>query len=956
MALSFETMFERRDRWGNGWALWVLLAMVSALPWAWSALRQVRIENEVENWLPSHDPQTVVLRWYRQHFSTDDRVLISWDGSSLFDARVERFAQRLEGRPGPDGTRRGGVPYVDRVATPHEALANMLKRRVEPDDAIRRLEGVLLGSGPYQVRLTAAGRERIDRVRRMLAEEARVQLGVAVDLLPPGPEPESGSDAELAAAGDAPTDEAAAQEVPSSSEPADAETEVRVDLHDVLVDLWRPHDFQVAWKGMHADVERRDRFRELALGLRSHPTPDLPEGEPLIADCFLQPGTPAAITVVLSEAGNEDRGAAFEAIRAAAADVAIEPHTLRMGGRAVASHALNSAVKAAAWNRAAPLWELHRRSPLLLSALVSVVLAFFMLRSARLATLVLAVSFYTTLIAVAVVPATGGSMNMVLVVMPTLLMVLTVSAAIHLANYWKHAAHRDPATSIPQAVRTAKLPCTLAAVTTAIGLLSLTTSTLTPVRDFGLYAALGCGLSLLVVLVGLPALMQYWPGRQPDSAEVNCEVWRVLGAWLARHQRWVSAACLAVFAVGSLGLKDFRTETKVIRYFRDSSRVVQDYHELEDKLSGIIPVDTIVRFDAQAQREHNFFQRMEIVRRVEEKVRAHPEISGALSLADFQPVREPPQTKGRVPWLMYHKRASETERRMKEPGTAAAKFLVVARETSPSPRPGEAPLSQAGDELWRITAQAAIMSDVSYSELTGDLDEIVQSELKLIPGAGHIVTGMVPIFLRTQQAVLESLIRSFALAFAVIAVVMMLLLRHPTSGLAAMLPNLLPVGVVFGLISWYGIRVDIGTMITASVALGVAVDGTLHLLTWFQEAIAQGQSRAEAVAAALGKCGPALWQTSAAVGVGLAMLSFADLLLISRFGWLMAALIGAALASNIVLLPALLAGPLGRPIERMVRKRVAGSGSGNASAADPASPRPHRQPLLSSSQRVLRID
>ena len=210
------------------------------------------------------------------------------------------------------------------------------------------------------------------------------------------------------------------------------------------------------------------------------------------------------------------------------------------------------------------------------------------------------------------------------------------------------------------------------------------------------------------------------------------------------------------------------------------------------------------------------------------------------------------------------------------------------------------------------------MSDLDYAELTSDLNERVQSELKGYPGTSHRVTGMIPLFLRTQQAVLESLIRSFAMAFGVIALVMMVLLRNPLAGLITMLPNLLPVGMVFGLISWGGLFVDIGTMITASVALGIAVDGTLHLLTWFREGLNRGLSRQDAVSEALGHCGPAMWQTSAAVGLGLFMLFPAELLLISRFGWLMAALIGTALIADIVFLPALLAGPLGMLIERSV--------------------------------------
>ena len=212
-----------------------------------------------------------------------------------------------------------------------------------------------------------------------------------------------------------------------------------------------------------------------------------------------------------------------------------------------------------------------------------------------------------------------------------------------------------------------------------------------------------------------------------------------------------------------------------------------------------------------------------------------------------------------------------------------------------------------------------MMPDNDYGLLMSELNEISQSVLKFHAGTNHTVTGMVPVFLRTQNALLESLVNSFSLAFAIIAIVMVVLLRSPVAGVIAMLPNLLPICFVFGLLSFMGKRVDIGTMITASVALGIAVDGTLHLLTWYREGIKMGKSKEEAIELALGHCAPAMWQTSFIVAIGLLVLAPASLLMISRFGVLMAALVGAALIADIIFLPALLAGPLGNIIKKTVK-------------------------------------
>ncbi|MFG0335082.1 MAG: RND family transporter, partial [Maioricimonas sp. JB049] len=433
----------------------------------------------------------------------------------------------------------------------------------------------------------------------------------------------------------------------------------------------------------------------------------------------------------------------------------------------------------------------------------------------------------------------------------------------------------------------------------------------------------GCLVSLGMVLYALPSLLHLSRPRPPRLGQLNPRRWHYLGAVLCRYPTLIAGSCALFFVGASLGLIWFRTETKVVSYFPDESQLVQDYRYVEENLAHIAPIETVIRFTPEAQQQLRFLERMEVIRAVEDQIRQHPEISGTLSLADFQPVREAPADDASVRQkIFYNRRSSEAERRIKEEQEGgAAQFLAVSR---PHPDAGaeNAMLTADGHELWRVTAQAAVMSDADYGVLTRELDERIRSVLRYHAGADHVVTGAVPLFLRTQQAVLRSLVTSFGLAFVIIGTVMILVLRNPLAGALSMLPNLFPVGVVFGLLSWSGQRTDIGTMITASVALGIAVDGTLHLLTWFRDGLQQGMSRQRAVMAGLAHCGPAMWQTSAAVGVGLLVLFPSELLLISRFGWLMASLIAGALVADIILLPALLVGPLGALIERdIVRSR-----------------------------------
>ena len=224
-----------------------------------------------------------------------------------------------------------------------------------------------------------------------------------------------------------------------------------------------------------------------------------------VDEAFFIEASQAALTVTLSETGLAEREDTLMAVREACVESGVAEKNLRLGGRPVVSAELNNAVGRAGWNRSCELWDFPHRSPVLFSILVSTVLSLWMLKSMRLAILVQVVAVLTVLASVAIVPVTGGSMNMVLVVMPTLLAVLTTSAAIHLANYWKHSLARDEEGSVIEASATAWLPCFLAGGTTAIGLGSLFASNLVPVKDFGVYSAVGCAISFFMV-AKLPSL------------------------------------------------------------------------------------------------------------------------------------------------------------------------------------------------------------------------------------------------------------------------------------------------------------------------------------------------------------------------------------------------------------------------------------------------------------------
>ncbi|MDA0285418.1 MAG: hypothetical protein O3B86_18890, partial [Planctomycetota bacterium] len=712
---------EKKDPWGNGMGLWGLVLLACALPPALWALSGVRLDNDIRKWIPEADPSAQTLTWYQEKFPHSESILVTWEGSTLNDPRTQWLADRLAGVPDEDGVRHGGLRHVERVLTPQSVLRLIEADGVPHDEALQRLQGVLVGTGPLKLRLTELGQERQKSTLKTLQDRVREELSIELEFLGPVTDwvPEKSIDEYPLAKAIVVAEE--------ESEPFESLPE---------------HHVQLRWADMSPGAETTRRIIEIANAVAvDGDSSDAGEAASLklIDEAFFTPGSPLTVAVVLNEAGESDKKGAITELRRIASEVGIPAEGLHLGGRPVAGRALNESIKNAAWNRDFPLWNLPGRSIILFSGTIGIILAFVMLRSAVLAMLVLFISYYTVLLTVAVVPATGGSMNMVLVVMPTLLLVLTMSGAIHVASYWRFAAKTDLASAPIVAAKLAARPCALASLTTAFGLLSLATSPLAPVAHFGIYSALGCFVGLGVILYALPALLQFVPEKAARPKRTLPDVWQPFGRFIMEHSRAVVIACLLLFAVCSAGLTQFGTETKVIRFFPETAQVVKDYQFLEQNTGGIIPVDVVIRF-AETERAPVeggllFAERQEMVRRIQQSLVAqHSDITGAISLATFRPAETDEELQRKAENPIRRRIDSQTEKKVLE-SSAAGSFIAMAEENRTA---GDVTLCETGDELWRISAQVNIMTDVNYAVLLSEIGAIVQQETSKRGGANHV--------------------------------------------------------------------------------------------------------------------------------------------------------------------------------------------------------------------------
>jgi predicted RND superfamily exporter protein len=608
-------------------------------------------------------------------------------------------------------------------------------------------------------------------------------------------------------------------------------------------------------------------------------------------------GSTGGVMVMVNDYGAKHRKAAIDAIYSVA-----QKHTgmsrdeLHIGGPTVDSVALDSE---------------SQRSRYLLTG-ISVSLALFLawrcLKQVRLVLVVFVTAILAATTSVAIVYYAGDTMNLLLVMMPTLVYLTAMSGAVHLVNYYRDALADGHTTDAPLvAVKMAIWPCFLCAATTAVGLGSLALSDVLPVRMFGTYSALGVMAALPILFLFLPSALQLWPlkvsqqeERQRQQEADATPAWtESLSTWIARHHAWVVGAGIAVMICTGFGLNRLDTSVKLLNLFSPQSQIIRDYTWLENNMGPLVPIEVVLGFKGDSKL--SMLDRIEIVKQVEQKLGAIEKIGGTMSAATFAPtLPQGHSARQIVKRVIFDRRLNENREYFQN--------VHYLRETDEG-------------ELWRISARVEALNSLDYGYFVEQIKEQVQPLLAAAAqsGKGEIeatYTGIVPLVYKAQRTLLRDLMSSFLSAFLIIAAMMAVQLRSARAGLVAMIPNVFPAIIIFGSMGLAGMLCDIGSMMTAGVALGIAVDDTIHYLNWFRRGLDQGLSRYDAIVLAYRRCAVAMIQSSIICGLGLLVFSFSKFIPTSRFAWLMATMLAAALVGDLLLLPALLAGPLGRIFER----------------------------------------
>ena len=498
---------------------------------------------------------------------------------------------------------------------------------------------------------------------------------------------------------------------------------------------------------------------------------------------------------------------------------------------------------------------------------ISLCLLYYTVRQWPITLMLLGLTVWAINLTLSVIKWTGGEMNFILSALPVMVMVFTLAIAIHFLNYYALAL-RENADKHPLDLAFAQAwkPCCLATLTTMIGLVSLSINDIGPVSQFGLAASIGCTAALLTGLFFTPAVLSVCPYRPRVEREESTR-FHGFAHWILGHKRSVALTAFSVVVFTGCGLQWLDAKIDPLDFLPRQSKVLSDMEAIHRQLMNTDSIEAIVDFGNE---EVPFVEKLQRVRRLEEKIAKHPAVEGTVSLAMFFP------------------------KEMPENPLATTRLLSRARAQS-----GQNDYTARGERLWRISARLDDSQGIALEKTFSDLQA-------MMVGEPIVFTGITPLLEQAQRQIFFGFWESFATAFLIISMVMIASLRSWKAGVIAMIPNLTPISIVFGTLGWIRFPVDIGMMMTASIALGIAVDGTFHFLVRYQENCRHAKDSATASREALLQTGAPILQASVITGVGMLALTLSSFSPTIRFGYLMSTLLLAALIGDLILLPVLL--------------------------------------------------
>lgn len=487
-------------------------------------------------------------------------------------------------------------------------------------------------------------------------------------------------------------------------------------------------------------------------------------------------------------------------------------------------------------------------------------------------------------------PLLGITLNNVTTIVPPLIMALALADSVHIFAHLDKAhldRHQSPAKALEAILQRVIGPSFLCSLTTAVGFISLAVSDIPPIQDFAYVASAGMVLKFMFSFLLLPPLLLlcradtiYAENRQ--GMDFTPFLKRLVGH-VHKHPRQISIATVLLLAGALWSASAIKVETNLLEFFKASTSFRQELSYIEDHLSGVGSVDISLKGP-----QRDTFRdpgKLALIEAIQTHAETLPGVDRTMSVVDF--LKDMNES--------FHNENPDYYR-IPESRELVSQYLLLYDSDDIND------FMTPDQDHARILIRIAEHSSAGQARIIEDLQEFIDRQDR--DGLEIRITGRAVQDVNTIDSLVWGQVQSLALAAGVIIVIMFLALRSFKVGALSLIPNTFPIVINFGIMGALGIPLNTATALISVVALGIAVDDTIHFLTEYNQARAKGMPIPEALHKVTMEKGKAITATSVILSIGFGVLLFSNFAPTVSFGGLSALIMITAWIGDMIVLPA----------------------------------------------------
>jgi hypothetical protein len=492
----------------------------------------------------------------------------------------------------------------------------------------------------------------------------------------------------------------------------------------------------------------------------------------------------------------------------------------------------------------------------------------------------------------------GLPLSLLTLIVPVFLIAVGTAYCLHLLSAFSHhlSASETAQAAVRQTYSEMGPPTVLAVATTVIGLTSLLLNHITAIREFAFFAVMGMFALLVMVLFLLPAMLVLLP--MPDPQRIRSKTGRRLPERFTRlvvrlnrsSRRPLHLYLLAaVVLFALLGVLRLRVETSPVAYFQEDTDIATHFRDIYERLSGSLPANVV----ASAPKA-DFFeapQNLRILESLQATLETLPGVDKTISFVDYLKLVNYATNRYDAVYYTLPEEAFEIRMLINSYRSLLGKEMMT-------------PFMVADFSRANILLMTRFKRSGEFLELRRQVLRHVRENYSR--DLSWTVTGLGLTLSASSRALTTGQIYSLGLTLILLFIVLALLCLSFKVALISLLPNIFPIVITFGAMGWLGIELSMVTSLIASVAIGLAVDDTIHYLVRYNREIKKDLDKQRAMTATLAHLVPPVALTTVTIGLGFSVLVFSNFIPTTVFGLMMILTLCSALVGDLIILPTLL--------------------------------------------------